>query len=428
MTVRFSSVTGTPAYVDLSPPNILPDLATEVTVGMWLYIDSPTNPPSANSTIVGDNGKFQFDFANGGGFRWRWIGLISSLNNTSDLSVVSSAIPYDQWNFIVGRFNAETTLDCFVNGISVATGNTALETLRNAAASTRLQFGHTIVGQTGVTTGFAEWNGLFITNKLLTPQEITDIYNGTLDPADITGSTALVVYPLAGTSTGDTPSIDDESFTDIGISGISLEAFFGSYQYINAASNHTWGIVDESGIPIGDVNLPPVGGIAGSWGLTASTANIPLWLNPTIRRSAVLTRRGWETRLPGTGNSKQMEVVVAGSFGSTVAYNQAPEIYEGAYPLSRILQGVSGASIDPYFIEVVDPDAGLQSQTITVGSTVGLPVGLSVASASDSTSPVRLFRITGTVNFATTGTAYVEFVDAGGSSAVGSITYNISSN
>lgn len=169
----------------------------------------------------------------------------------------------------------------------------------------------------------------------------------------------------------------------------------------------------------------PNRGVAGGWGLNASTVNRPNWLDNKTMASCILTRRGWETRLPGTGNPAQMEVIVAGNFGISSATNVGPAIYEGAYPLTKVLEGVSGAAIDPYFIEVIDPGKVLNGDTVTIGATIAVPSGLVVSEASSFNSPVQLFKITGTPTESGNGVFYIDFIDGGGSTAVAEINYNI---
>jgi len=424
MSIRFSNSGATRAYALMDDPRILTAGATNATVGFWIFLNEPdVSPPASNDGIIEDNGKFIFRYSTAGGFQTRWYGQIGGSNNLDTINIDASDIPYEQWKFVTATFEGSVGMNVFVDGISVATDTTTLENLRLDVHSTRFMVGHTVIGTSGVTTGYAEYSGFFAVDRLLTPTQISNIFSGSLDPQDIPAGETYVI-PMNGRDTGDTLSADDESIVSVGSITQAFDSFVGTSAYIDVAPQHTWGIV-SGGEVVGDVNLPSVGGVAGGWGLTASTANRPLWLGDKIMKSAVLTKRGWETRLPGTDNPEMMEVVVAGSFGSTVADNQAPEIYEGAFPLTRELSGISGAEISPYFIEIVDPDSGLEADAITPGTTAGLPAGLVVEAASATSSPVQMFRIVGTADFATSGTATLQFTDAGGSSAVGLVNYNI---
>jgi len=163
----------------------------------------------------------------------------------------------------------------------------------------------------------------------------------------------------------------------------------------------------------------------GFWGLKASRMDIPKFIQKNFQDSAVLTRRGWEQRLPGSNPDKGMtEVVVAGNFGIPAGDNEAPYFFEGVNSLSRTLEGTSGSPINPYIIEIVDPDKVLEGDAVSVASSSGLPSGLSVQKMSIN-SPLEIFAIVGTPSGSGTGTIEIVFEDGSSSQITATISYNI---
>ena len=163
---------------------------------------------------------------------------------------------------------------------------------------------------------------------------------------------------------------------------------------------------------------------SGAWGLRASRMDIPKFIQKDFQNSAVLTRRGWEQRLPGSNPDKGlMEVVVAGNFGIPAGDNEAPYFFEGVNPLSRTLTGVVGSPIKPYIIEIVDPDKVLEGDAVSVASSTGLPTGLSVVKMSLN-SPLEIFAITGTPSGSGSDQLTINFTD-GDATITAVIDYNI---
>jgi hypothetical protein len=173
------------------------------------------------------------------------------------------------------------------------------------------------------------------------------------------------------------------------------------------------------------MNPPPLPKSRGFWGLRASRMDIPKFIQKNFQDSAILTRRGWEQRLPGSNPDKGMtEVVVAGNFGIPAGNNEAPYFFEGVNPLSRTLEGTSGSPINPYIIEIVDPHKVLEGDSVSVVSNVGIPTGLSVQKMSIN-SPLEIFAIVGTPSSSGTGSFDIVFEDGSSSQIAATITYDI---
>lgn len=170
----------------------------------------------------------------------------------------------------------------------------------------------------------------------------------------------------------------------------------------------------------------PRGGNDG-YGIYANAASKPKWLTRDTVDSAVLTRRGWEVRASGNGNPRAYELIVSGGFGLSSQNNDPPQVYNGIYPINRLLQGISGAAIDPFLIEVVDPNKILNQQVIRVGSTSNVPSGLSIVKISDETTPTDVFVISGTPTQAGSGTMEIIFDDSTGGFTIANVTYSITS-
>lgn len=186
----------------------------------------------------------------------------------------------------------------------------------------------------------------------------------------------------------------------------------GVFQFATAAASSSGGGITYGTSP-------------GSWGIIGDFTNAPKFIEGVRRNSLILTKRGWEQRLAGTDPSKcLMEVVVAGNFGIPSGSNQSPVHYTGDNPI-RLLTGVSSTAIVPYIIEINDPDKILGGDSVSVGATTGLPVGLSVVKLSLN-SPMEVFAITGTPTEAATGNINITFSDTGGGSVMVSIPYTFS--
>lgn len=177
---------------------------------------------------------------------------------------------------------------------------------------------------------------------------------------------------------------------------------------------------------IPDDTDPPRGGNDG-YGVYANEASKPKWLTRNTVDSAVLTRRGWEVRASGNRNPRSYELIVSGGFGRSSQNNDPPKIYNGIYSIERILQGISGAGIDPYLIEVVDPNKVLNQQVIRVGSTSNFPSGLNITKISDETTPTDVFVISGTPTQAASGVMEIIFDDSVGGFTIANVTYSITS-
>lgn len=173
------------------------------------------------------------------------------------------------------------------------------------------------------------------------------------------------------------------------------------------------------------------GGLSGdvtpnnSWSTVASRVGIPKFIPNHLKNTCVITRRGWEQKLAGKdGNRGLMEVIVAGNFASPSPTNDAPEFYEGKNSLSKTLTGESGSEIEPYIIEIHDPNSIVGEDSISVLSSSGLPDGLSISQISID-SPMIFFKISGTPSGSGTGTISIVFVDENYEPLTTEISYNI---
>ena len=163
-----------------------------------------------------------------------------------------------------------------------------------------------------------------------------------------------------------------------------------------------------------------------AWGVKSSRENIPKFIPEHLRDSCILTDRGWEQRLAGSRrDSGQMEVIIAGNFGSLGGNNSSPRVFNGVNDTSRTLYGIASTAIEPYIIEVQDPDKVLGNDSVSVGSVTGLPTGLSLDKASIN-SPMEIFRISGTPSGSGSGNIEIIFVDTTGGSVSATIAYDIS--
>lgn len=182
----------------------------------------------------------------------------------------------------------------------------------------------------------------------------------------------------------------------------------GYYSTSHAGRGAVKTLVDLGG---GSSQPPITGGGTGPWGVRASVTDIPKFVEKVRAHSVVLTNRGWEQRLAGTDPDKGLtEVIVAGRFAQEASGNQAPYFFEGVNSLDRTLEGISGAAIKPYIIEIVDPDKVLKGDSVMVGSSDGIPQGLEVIKMSLK-SPLEIFAITGTPEVAGSDQLEIVFTD-----------------
>lgn len=241
MSIRF---TGFPSYFSISTdPGFLLG-GTEATFGFWIKINQSTTF-TTNSIITRIGNVFTLSYTSDSTFNMAIN--VSNTTNTKNIAFSSSNFPFDQWNFVVLR--AGTALSSSSGGeLFINSGSTPVNTVtitqnnfRTTSATT--QFGSIIQGQSGVSDGYVEWNGMFITKTKFSDSQMTSIYNGTLDPSTLSNT---IVLPMNGRNTGDTPSVDDESLTDIGDQSFAFTNLVGSPTYIDTPNNHTWGQVISS--------------------------------------------------------------------------------------------------------------------------------------------------------------------------------------
>lgn len=174
------------------------------------------------------------------------------------------------------------------------------------------------------------------------------------------------------------------------------------------------------------LSMQPVASRGNAWGVDTSRASIPKFIPEHLRNSIILTNRGWEQRLAGSSKNKgYTEVIVAGNFGRSAAQNEDPAVNNAFNDSTKTLTGSSGSAIDPYIIEIQDPDKVIGSDSVSVASSSGVPTGLSISKMSVD-SPFELFMISGTPSGSGTGTINITFDDTMGGSVDVAISYNIS--
>ena len=162
-----------------------------------------------------------------------------------------------------------------------------------------------------------------------------------------------------------------------------------------------------------------------SWGIVADRISIPKFVPENLRNSVVLTRRGWEQRLSGSNIDKgQMEVIVAGNFGRATSENDVPRVFDGVNNTSRTLHGFIDTPIEPYFIEIQDPNKVIGSDSVGISMATGLPAGITIGKEPID-SPMEVFRISGTPTDRGIGTMTIIFSDTADNEVVTNIGYNI---
>lgn len=161
-----------------------------------------------------------------------------------------------------------------------------------------------------------------------------------------------------------------------------------------------------------------------SWGIVADRISIPKFVPENLRNSVVLTRRGWEQRLMGSNiNKGQMEVIVAGNFGTPTLANDAPRVFDGVNNTSRTLEGTVDVPLVPYFIEIQDPNKVIGNDSVGISMAMGIPEGITMAK-DPIDSPMELFRISGTPQDRGVGTMTFILADTSNNEVVVNIGYN----
>lgn len=278
---------------------------------------------------------------------------------------------------------------------------------------------------TGITLG--EWAHTSLT---VTSSDIEAFLNGTgtgTPTAHTQTWTELDVYSI-GARYGNGGSVTHYMSGLVGecqVHSVERPNAWIEQEYTQTQSNSSfWGDWSNQ-IAATDSTPITVGNSRNTWGVTASMTDIPKFIKGNDINGVILTNRGWEKRLSGSDREKGlMEVLIAGKFAQKAIENQPPVIYQGMNPTTRKIIGTSGAELNPYLIEINDPDKILGADSVSVGTTSGLPNGLSVIKLSVD-SPIEFFAISGIPTASGTGTANVVFQDGNSGQVTAMISYAI---